>query len=568
MTTLFRPTYRNKNGQQRESSRWWVRYSLAGKTLREGTGLTDKRAAELRAAEIVRRAEMKAAGISDPFEQYATVPLREHVDDFLAELSARDLSEKYLADRIKCLREFQEASAITRLSDLTPEVVTRWMGQLRGRKLSARSVNRRLAAVRQLGRWLRRARRLAFDPFDGVKPLNDKTDRRHVRRALTAVEITRLLDAARERPLEAARAARTRTGLTELEVERLERIGQTRALIYALALGTGLRRGELQRLRHADVDLESGMLTVPAISAKAKREQRVPLRKDLCERLRTFVAHSALGETTSPVFPTGSFPAIRTFWKDLEYADIPRRDEDGRVVDFHALRTTFVSGLAAAGVHPRVAQALARHSSVDLTMSAYTDLSLLDLRGAVEELPIGDAQHAPERYVAEEQGADALCHGLCRSMPTSAHFIALTRTREAGQQSPPGDRGNDASRGHTKGLDVGAPDRIRTDDIQLGKLTADRRRLLQAKDLGRSPNPLGRSCNGHRARMSANPHAAVGPGRCGGAATVRHHTPRNAHVAPCWRGRQRAKKASPATPAATSARVASTHRPLPECCDT
>ncbi len=486
MTTLFRPTYRSKNGQQRESSRWWVRYSLGGKTLRVGTGLTDKRAAELRAGEIVRRAEMQAAGISDPFEQHVTVPLREHVDDFLAELGSRDLNEKYVADRVTCLREFEEASAISRLSDLTPEVVTRWMGQLRGRKLSARSVNRRLAAVRQLGRWLRRARRLAFDPFDGVKPLNDKTDRRHVRRALTPAEITRLLDAARERPLEAARAARARAEVSELEVKRLERIGQTRALIYALALGTGLRRGELQRLRHADLDLEGGVLTVPAVSAKARCEQRVPLRKDLCERIRTFMARSGLRESGSPVFPTGSFPAIRTFWKDLECADIPRRDEDGRVVDFHALRTTFVSGLAAAGVHPRVAQALARHSSVDLTMSAYMDLSLLDLRGAVEELPLGDAQRASERHMAEEQSADALCRGLCRSTPTSAHFTALTRTREAGQQSADGDHRNDASRGHTKGLDGGAPDRVRTDDIQLGKL------MLYQLSYGRAPEASGR----------------------------------------------------------------------------
>jgi hypothetical protein len=54
------------------------------------------------------------------------------------------------------------------------------------------------------------------------------------------------------------------------------------------------------------------------------------------------------------------------------------------VIDFHALRTTFVSSLVAAGIHPRVAQALARHSTVELTMKAYTEVHLLDLRGAVD----------------------------------------------------------------------------------------------------------------------------------------------------------------------------------------
>lgn len=57
----------------------------------------------------------------------------------------------------------------------------------------------------------------------------------------------------------------------------------------------------------------------------------------------------------------------------------------GRRGYFHCLRVTFVSLLAAQGVHPRVAQALARHAKLETTMAAYTDLSLLDLRGAVEK---------------------------------------------------------------------------------------------------------------------------------------------------------------------------------------
>jgi hypothetical protein len=40
--------------------------------------------------------------------------------------------------------------------------------------------------------------------------------------------------------------------------------------------------------------------------------------------------------------------------------------------------------LVAAGVHPRVAQALARHAKVETTMAVYADLTALDLRGAVE----------------------------------------------------------------------------------------------------------------------------------------------------------------------------------------
>jgi integrase len=57
------------------------------------------------------------------------------------------------------------------------------------------------------------------------------------------------------------------------------------------------------------------------------------------------------------------------------------------VVDIHALRTTFCTHLAVAGVHPRVAQQAMRHSRMELTNQYYTDPILLDVAGAVNSLP-------------------------------------------------------------------------------------------------------------------------------------------------------------------------------------
>src|SRR5215472_13523565 len=72
---------------------------------------------------------------------------------------------------------------------------------------------------------------------------------------------------------------------------------------------------------------------------------------------------------------------------DLETVGIPYHDEGGRVFDFHALRHQFISSLEAAGVHPKVAQILARHSSITLTMDRYTHLGLLNQTAALEMLP-------------------------------------------------------------------------------------------------------------------------------------------------------------------------------------
>jgi hypothetical protein len=66
---------------------------------------------------------------------------------------------------------------------------------------------------------------------------------------------------------------------------------------------------------------------------------------------------------------------------------LPYRDDLGRVADFHSLRTRFGSELARAGVHPKKAQELLGHRSVELTMKHYSVLGLKDLRPAVESLP-------------------------------------------------------------------------------------------------------------------------------------------------------------------------------------
>ncbi len=74
-------------------------------------------------------------------------------------------------------------------------------------------------------------------------------------------------------------------------------------------------------------------------------------------------------------------------------------DTAGRVADFHALRHTFVTNLARSGVHPSVAQALARHSDIRLTLGTYTHSRWESMFEAVQRLPGIDA-HGPEHQCA------------------------------------------------------------------------------------------------------------------------------------------------------------------------
>jgi len=239
-----------------------------------------------------------------------------------------------------------------------------------------------LVQSRRQGGWLVKSRRLSHDPFKTLKPLNEATDRRRIRSALTAKKLATLIDAAAKRPLEIAQERRVKAGVSDAEQARLRLLGRTRALLYALAAGTGLRRNELRELRWCDADTERLWIRVRASSAKSKCEQRVPLRHDLAEALDAYRPEEVA--STEPVFPHALYPTARTFRADLKAAGIAHEDSEGRIVDFHCLRGTFITSLALAGVHPRAAQALAWHASVETTMKHYVDLRLLDLHGAAE----------------------------------------------------------------------------------------------------------------------------------------------------------------------------------------
>ncbi len=438
-----------------KGGKYWVKFYVNGKPRRRPLRTRDRRAAELKAAELIRKAELAAAGAVDPFEEHRECPLDDHLTDFETALAASGVTDKHAGDRLKCLRAYRDAVGARGLADLDATRAGAWLaglrktgerGEAKMRGRSARTVNRHIAALRQFGRWLVRERRLPFDPFVGLRPLNEAADRRHVRRSPTAEEVARIVEAARRRPLEDATRPRKIRGaiaspkLSPAEEDRLRALGAFRALVYATGYGTGLRRGELGRVRKCDLvrlDGERPEVNVPAASAKSRKDQSVPLRADLAAAL---AAHVEALEPTALVFPAEDFPTIKTFKKDMKAAGIPYRDEQGRAMDFHAFgRVGFVSGLAAAGVHPKIAQALARHSTVELTMRAYTDVRVLDLQGAVERLPAavpsGPAGDAPPTSPTEQ-----LCPPLCPSTvrQTDSKGLTFTKTQDKVRGAPNG----------------------------------------------------------------------------------------------------------------------------------
>ena len=61
----------------------------------------------------------------------------------------------------------------------------------------------------------------------------------------------------------------------------------------------------------------------------------------------------------------------------------PRR----RYADFHSCRHLFITSRERAGIRPKVAQTLARHSDIRLTLNVHTHAGLADQAAAIGVLP-------------------------------------------------------------------------------------------------------------------------------------------------------------------------------------
>jgi Phage integrase family len=122
-------------------------------------------------------------------------------------------------------------------------------------------------------------------------------------------------------------------------------------------------------------------------ASKRRCHDVVPLRSDFARRIQTWMATKTDIQPNVPLFDVTDKRTSTMIQKDLKSAGIPCVDERGRVVDFHSLRMTFITNLSRAGVSPKTAQTLARHSDINLTMNTYTTIGVLDQASAVESLP-------------------------------------------------------------------------------------------------------------------------------------------------------------------------------------
>ena len=432
----------------------------AGRLRTASTGCRDKASALRWAAEQERRGDKVRSGLLSAGEDAALdhvgTPFAEHVAGYLEHLRTKPgkggrlaVNPTNLANAAKRLATLAEDLRLNTLADVARDPLERWMrARAAEGRLSPETVNLYASSLVALCNWAVDAGRMLANPLHRLRKLGTRDDVRRQRRALTDDEIARLLTVASLRPLAehgrgvvrladaAARedrksratwkrapltfdgihaaAERARRALRPDVAERLAREGRERALVYRVLLLTGLRRGELESLTVADARLDETppYVRLKAASEKAGRGADVPLRGDLADELRAWVAEA--GRAPGDRLLTVPDKLVKVMDRDLAAAGIPKRDERGRTVDVHALRHTFGTHLSRAGAAPRTAQAAMRHSTLDLTMRVYTDPKLLDVAGALDALPAmqsTDAEAAPPADLASHLASTGVPEG-------------------------------------------------------------------------------------------------------------------------------------------------------------
>jgi len=370
---------------KKRNGRWTFTYTGADGQTKRRVGFTDKAETARLARRLEDDARKRRLGLVDESAErmagHARRPIADHVEAYKAHLESKGGTAGHIRATVQNIERVAEACEWATLSDMDGARLSAHLRDYAAQGKSARTVNWRRGSVKSFARWLVAHDRLSRDPLAGVARAAEHTPTRE-RRALGDDEISRLIEA------------------TERGPARFKMDGERRAMLYRAAIGTGLRAGELASLtpRSFDLDADPPTVTVEAAYSKRRRRDVQPFRSDLADSLRPWLARQKPDE---PLWRLLGRHASAMLKPDLGAAGVPVTDDAGRVADFHALRHTYITRLAKAGVSPKVAQTLARHSTITLTMDRYAHVGLADHKRALDALPALASNADPRTYSAQ-----------------------------------------------------------------------------------------------------------------------------------------------------------------------
>lgn len=299
--------------------------------------------------------------------------IKEHLTDYELSLRTRRKSDTHVKGTISRVKTVAAFCGWKTADDITAFGVESFIQNRQG-DVSGVTLGNYQTACKMFAAWLRKHRRIDDNPLkDVLETIDTETTPRGVlnpEQFQTLIESTFASD-------------EIRRGAT----------GQERAVLYMTAGLTGYRRGELLAMRWADVRLEaaSPVILLDAGKTKSGKDAAQQIPPGLVKMLTVW---QAIQDPTpaEPLFPTFNRNARPSEWirADLQAAGLPTKDSEGRKIDFHSLRVSYISFLANSNTPLRITQKLARHSTPVLTMNVYAKAFPEQERAALACLPGAD----------------------------------------------------------------------------------------------------------------------------------------------------------------------------------
>ena len=330
-----------------------------------------QRAVDCMPLRIVRR--LGSIGLLSDARVAGKNRLEDHLNNFMDSLKVKRCSERHLSLVESMIKRICEKCKFDCLSDLDANRFTAFVNSL---NTAVKTKRHYIAVFKQFTKWLSETGKLSKNNFKLIKtPKVLQSDQIHARRALTADEVARLISAAEN--------GKPFRGIS----------GTERALIYRLAVESGLRYNEIKTLKVSDFDFANCTVQIRDVNEKARRGAILPLRQSTADKIRLFLSNKT-PQATAFTLKKG-YMMIR---RDLAATVV--RDEkgkvlveavpyvvDGKFADFHCLRHSAATLLIQTGANPKVIQSLMRHTDINLTLSKYSHLYAGQQRETIESLP-------------------------------------------------------------------------------------------------------------------------------------------------------------------------------------
>lgn len=380
---IFKPKYRDKDGNLVESDVYWYEFLYAKKRIRESAKTTRKTIAI--EAEKRRKLELQRAYAGLPVEA-ASMRINTVLDCTKAYRDAytqghREKSVTWVTER---LAHVERLLGNVLLPDLTEVRVREYMAARKTEGVGPRTVNMEVSMLaRAIGRnW--------SILWPKVKRNEEPKD---TGRALAPEEEARLLKAAAD------------SGSWVLE-----------SFIHILLL-TAMRCGELTNMRWSQVDFENRVLTVGKAKTDAGTGRQIPMNQELFDVMKIHAQWftERFGQTLpqhflfpagrrwpdDPTKPAGSF---KKGWSATrKKANVQCRPHD--------LRHTAITKLAESGASDSTIMAIAGHLSRAM-MERYSHIRMNAKRQAVESLSLKPrVERTPQRFPQSEDQSGKVAVG-------------------------------------------------------------------------------------------------------------------------------------------------------------